>query len=417
MFKDIILLGRLVIARLLVLINKFLRCVFDVRSVTEYLGSYNIHKDTDKEFNFARYATDSRSFSTWLDKIYDRSPLNTFFTSFSLCAVIYFGGLMMAYAINFQWNYVQSVPIYLGITGILLVIVFVRYGSRQIHTAYEQLRPCFLITDSQYNYILIRWYQRLSNNLGHWVIGLLIVIFFWAAIFCQFFDQELLLRLHIKSFSPEFFKTENWYTPGGKSMKTAILFYYAFFVGLPLGTAGRILILNFFMLFDFKNLPVIPLPHLLRGRLRKTASFYITISITWFVGVALFGVLFFTDIDFFSTALLLVLSLLGIITFITPQVIYRILIDNSESLSNQWHLALFYKKFNINLIERENNSLITTQQGIEIKNLKEWRDFENSSLPVKKWVYDFTDLATFLIGQAIALVSPWLGKFLEMLKT
>lgn len=411
--KDFLCFIKILISRLYVKVKNFLYSIINLGSVTKTLGNFSIPKDEEEILDYKKYTTESKYFSTWVDVIFNMSPISYISTSIILGVFIYLGGLLLAWTINFHYNYITTFPIYLGVFGVSFVCCAIRFGSQQVHDSYEQLRPCFLIYDSQYNYVIKKWYERASNNQGHFIFSLFFIFFGWATVYFQIYQQEFLTEMGIKSFGPAFFSEKDWYTSEGKNTKAFILCYYAVFVSLPLGTAARILLHNFFLLLDFRNFPVIPVSNLLRGRLRKTADFYIIISVTWFVGVALFGILFFDNVDVVSITLIVLMSLLGILTFITPQIVYRIFLTKSELLSNQWTTSSFYEYFNIKLVERENNALITIEEGKSLTNLKELKGFADTATPVKLWVYDMTDVLTFIGGQALAILSPWLIKYLK----
>ena len=78
---------------------------------------------------------------------------------------------------------------------------------------------------------------------------------------------------------------------------------------------------------------------------------YVAITIAWFVGVSLIGILLFNDLGPLSLSVLITLSALGLFTFLTPQFVYRDLLMRSSRLSNVWVTAALYEKFDIKVID------------------------------------------------------------------
>jgi hypothetical protein len=360
--------------------------------------------------NYQNYSTDPINFQTWVDIIFSKIKFSLPVTAIFIGIVAYLGGLLISQAISFEKEYIQSRAIYIGVFGISWVVGIIRYASISIHRAYEQLRPCFLIDDDSYNSVIRRWYSRMTNHSGHLLAVLGFTIVAWTAVYIAFFQPDLLQKASIQSLRPVIFEPF-WYTPDHLEIKALIIAYYGLFVAFPLGTASRILIVNFFFLLDLRQFPVIPLANVVRFRLREITDLYIFISMTWFVGVGLFGIAFFNNLDVISTVFLLGLSFLGTLTFFTPQFIYRKYLLQSHRLSTQWVLESFYSRLNIGFQERQTVKLPGTNnsKSLGMDNLSE---FVTASEQAQLWVYDPSDLFYFIVGQGVALGSVFLSRII-----
>jgi hypothetical protein len=211
---------------------------------------------------------------------------------------------------------------------------------------------------------------------------------------------------NLTSFSPQLFILNGWLDEPYKIFKYIYLSIWAIIIAFPLVTASRILFINFFFLLDLRHIPIIPIPNLLRMRLRDLTSLYLTISFLWFIGVSLFAIMFFNDVDVVSLIVIAILSIFGIITFLTPQIIYHQLLKRSENIASRWILSSFYKKLEISLIEENDNNYIQPLTASQTYKLDSLVDYLDASIPVKRWVYSQTQIISFLLAQLFTLFSP-----------
>jgi hypothetical protein len=349
------------------------------------------------------YSTDPAEYQTWVDIIFRKLKLPIPLVAIGLGLIVLLTGLAIASTIGFRLEYLSTYPIYIGAFGIVWVTGIIRHASLSFHSAYEELRPCFLVDDLTYKKVIDEWYTLLSNNKRNfiWVLGLFIAA--CIVVYFSFFCPNLVKFLNIESLRPGAFPSF-WFTQDHIHVKALIVIWFGLCVAFPLGTAARLLVINFFFLLNLRHFPVIPLGNVVRVRLRKITNLYTFISMTWFVGVALFGIVLFENLDLLSIAALLLLSSLGTLTFLTPQVVFMNFVLRSNRIASQWTLAAFCDHLNIGLRERQILN-VPTSKYFHIAKMEDLAGFVEASSQSPLWVYDPSDFILLLVGQAISLGS------------
>lgn len=358
-------------------------------------------------FDYAVYATSPHEFQTWIDKLisYFRKPVIV--VALFIAIGVYLLGFLIAFSIDFNHNYVRTIPVYIGVFGIFWVVVFIRYASQGFHRAYEELRPCLLIPDDEYVAHIKYWFARLAELRGTVKVIIVCIVLAWILVYMAYSNSTLLERLNLTSMRSSPFHEENWFTPQHYLVKALLLAFFGVCVAIPLGTGIRMLAINFMFLLTLRKFPLLPLPNLLRTRLQRVTNIYLISTLSWFVGVALFGAVLFKDLDLISVIGLLGLSLLGILTFFTPQVIYRLMLVQSNHLSSQWVLAAFYNRFQVRINERRTPTLLPSSIGLTLANMDDLSGFVAASSDERLWVYNPGDIALLFIAQGLALLSVY----------
>jgi len=357
-------------------------------------------------FNYNTYATEGNEFESWVDGLFRVLKLPVHVAAPAIGIAIFVGGLCIALTIDFQGEYLSTPAIYIGCFGIAWVLGFIHYGSSQIHKAYEDLRPCFLVDDKTYIEKITYWFYKIRSTAGNlWAVGLLI-IFDWTVVYLAFFRPDLLEVFKIGSLRPLVFPAY-WYYPENIYTKAMIIAYYGVFVALPLATSIRMLSLNIRFLLDLRHFPVIPIANVIRHRLRKITNFHMIISATWFVGVALFGMTFFRQLDLLAGGIILVLSSLGILTFLVPQLVFRVYLIRSYGLACDLSLVALNRTLDITLVERKGH-WHPASLGTSWTKLDNLSDIIQTAVKPPLWVYSARDFALLLFGQLIALLSVYL---------
>jgi len=361
------------------------------------------------------YSTNPRDFQTWVDILFDKIKLPVPITAILIGIIPFLGGLLISSIIDFEIEYLQTIPIYIGVFGIAWVLGVIRYGSVSVHKVYEGLRPCFLVTDEEYSSIIKIWFEKMRSHKGNFLSAVFLALSAWGVVYLTFFQMNFIQRLGLVSLRPYAFP-QYWYEPHHVLIKALIIAFWGVCVAFPLATAGRILVYNFLFLLSLRHWPVIPIPTVVRMRLQVVNNLYILVSMTWFVGVSLFGFVLFDALDIVSVTFLSILSFLGTLTFLTPQLIYRSYLVHSHELASQWILSSFYNRLNIQL-EEQNSTVVPASLGAQFAGLKNFKDVADASKKSDTWVYDPSDFIFLLIGQIVSFGSVYLENILKHLFT
>lgn len=369
-----------------------------------------IDPEIQKKINFQEYsATDTHEFRTWIDILAEKIRVPFWIVSVLIAILIYLGGWLITLFIGYERKYLESYFFIIGSVTISYVFLMIRIGVQKIHVSYEQLRPCFLQNDEEYRSVIHKWFGRIVNIRYQLISTIVLILFAFIVVFLSFYHPEILSRINIKSFRPSIV-TPYWYEQDYLLVKSILFFYYGIFCAIALGTATPMLVINLFFLWDLRNFTVIPLPNLVLFRLRKTTNFYIFVALSWLLGVAIVAVSLYKDIDVTLTIILIILTLIGTLTFFIPQVIYRIYLDRSYALSSQIVLQSFYNSLNIKLIE--NNQV--AEKFMHLADEFSLPDLVEYFQSAKLWVYNLSDLFLFALGHIVTIGCVFLDKIVSL---
>lgn len=349
---------------------------------------------TNKLLDYQKYSTKPADFQTWLDRIYSKINLSIPVSSALLGAFVYFIGLSIAATFDFGKEYINTSAIYIGIFGISLVSGVVRFASLRIHSIFENFRPCFMVDDDTYISFIKRWFSELSNDAGNLIIAGVYIVLALLVAYSEFFLSPLTGRVQYGALKAYFFEPF-WYQPEHLWGKAIIIAFYGICVALPLGIATRLLYLNYKFMKDLRNLPVIPLIKTIRIRFREIVDYYLYIIFTWSIGIGLFGIAFFNGLNIDSIIFLSALNILGIGTFVAPQLCYRNYVLQSARMSTRQTLTTFYSNMRVKLHERPISQVDAS------KNLQLVGATESLEGNINWWVYDLSDFVIFILAQVV----------------
>lgn len=349
--------------------------------------------------DYRKYSTEPADFQTWLDRVYQKLNFSLPTATLLIGIAVYLIGLSFAATFDFGRAYINSSAICIGVAGICLVTGVVRYASLNIHRVFENIRPCFMIEDAAYSSFIKRWFTRLSNNANLIAAGVYVLLALLVA-YAEFFSP-LTGRVQVGAMKTYFFESF-WYGPDHLWEKAFLIAFFGICVALPLGTATRLLYLNFLFMQEVKDLPVVPLIKTTRLRFREVVDYYRYIYFTWSIGIGLFGIVFFMGLQIDSILFLTALNLLGIGAFISPQLCYRSFILQSIKAFTNRTLKKFHSSMGVALHERPSAS----KAGAENAFRNGAREAAQES--INWWVYGVPDIALFILGQTFVYGATFL---------
>jgi hypothetical protein len=350
----------------------------------------------DRSMSYQRYATASGQLNVWPDRLIEALRMPRALAVVTCATAFLTAGALIALPYGFLGHYLSTPAVYVGCGGFALVVATIHWASVRFHPAYEHLRPIFTVRDEDYRRIIDKWTTRASRDRYSLAYSLVIYLLFMSAVGASMLlPAEFRNRYHL-TFGTTFL-TANWYLPEFRIPVVAVLGVLGAFVSLALGTAVRLLTMNLGFLFELRRLPVLPLPNLVRARLRPMIDLYIGVSLLWSLGVGLYGILFYRTYSLFSGLFILSLFLLGVLTFGVPQLVCRRFITNSYTRLSAISLAWLYERLGIQLQEREQPEI--RPPALVADNLV---DLSQLTEKPKTWVYDSQDLFVWITSQAIA---------------
>jgi hypothetical protein len=338
----------------------------------------------------------------WLDKVFEVLPFSAGTSALMLASAVFILGGLIAASVNFGHKYFSTLPVYLGFAGIALTAGVIRFASRQVHGAYAELRPCFLVEDVEYRELIVRWLRRIWSGPGNIAVAASLFSIGAAAVWVSFYAPQHLSRINLRSFRPVAFGPE-WFDGTGVHAKASIVLVFGLVVAVLLGSAARMLVVNFLFLLDLRRLPVIPAANVIRSRLRAITNFYMIVTFAWFVGVGLFGVVFLDVFDPLSVGFLVTLSLIGTATFLTPQVVFRSYLASSYRLACDVALLALNLQMGIELREEECVNALPQRFRFNLPKVSTLGEIMDVSARPFRLVYDAEDVLVILFGQGVTV--------------
>ena len=349
--------------------------------------------------SYMSYATAHQSYRMWPDYLFEFFGLPAIVTLIIVEIGIFIVGLLIAWPPGFVVDYVSTPAVYLGLAGIALVTTSIHWGSCRVHLDYEYLRPVFTIADTEYLKMLDKWFATFCSrkaialsSLVFFIVGLagLILAYVTSVSTRQKFDLQPL--------RPVLFGSA-WYSHRFEGAGFGILFFFLILISIALGTGCWLLLSNMLFLADLRGLPVIPVPTMVRARLRRVANLYTGTSLSWSLGVVLFGILCYKNYNIFSGALLACLFVIGVLMFALPQAFSSSYIIRSYELLCTMGLAELYRGLGMSLQER--NQALTTDERLA-DNLSDMRLMTDRP---KTLVYDVQNVLLWLGSEILALAA------------
>lgn len=363
-------------------------------------------------FDYERFATSPKEFKAWFDYLFDISPFPAPITSAIVGFFVFLIGLILSLNIKFEKGYTQTPAIYIGCFGIAWVLWVLRKASLTVHEALEDLRPCFLVDDEEYKYRITFWLSKMISHSGNFLYSILFFVIALIVVYIGLFRPDITQKINIRSLRPVFFFPPYWFTDDNLQFKAVILSFYGLCVALPLGTSFRLMLLNILFLLDIQKFPVIPAPNIIRSRLRSLTNLYVFISGSWFIGVALFGAVFFKTLDAFSALFIGILSLLGIMIFLAPQIILIRYLNRSYRLVCDLNLQVLNKLFGIKLREKSRRNYVY-EIKVDADNLTNLANIIGATSKPEILIYDFRDFLVIISGQIISFMSVFVQSFIQ----
>jgi hypothetical protein len=298
---------------------------------------------------------------------------------------------------------VKTPAVYLGVIGFGLVIAMTYFAHRRAHECFEQLRPIFTVSDIEYKMLLDSWFARLGKPGGVIsVIAPFALLSSMVIVTALAVPEEFLEQFGLQALRPSTFPKE-WYQPEFIVPSAIIYSLYGLAVAAALGTATRMLVLNLQFLTSLHKHPILPVPTLVRARLRRVANLYIIVSGSWTVGVLLFAVLVYGDYGLVPIIFIGVLFSLGVLTLIVPQLIFRQYVYASYDRLCGLALTNTYERSGVRLEERKTGDweALADSKTFLAGSLA---DLLTLTSQPKVWVYDGRDFALWVGAQVTAIV-------------
>lgn len=289
----------------------------------------------------------------WVDDVFVGKQLKTTIGKIAIFSVVpWLFGFIIAWLGDLQIKYLSTPAFYVGSIGIFLTTATLVYGSTQQYKMYDRILSCFdLDTEKQLFYIRDDL-ERHSRFLEHARSALIIVLICEALLVSGLFFWDFIKPAAeaIGTSLPRFlyFQKYGWYIYEYRWFSFIIISTFLIFISVPLGTSASIILR--FPIFLWKisgEMPKLP-PSLIKVHFSPAASLYTVISVLWLCGASLIFYFFKPNNDWLSFLITFFIFLMGLVSFITPQVAYVRTVGASEDK----FLGMLSEQFDKNIIDR-----------------------------------------------------------------
>jgi hypothetical protein len=316
---------------------------------------------------------------TWVDDVYRKIGSNLLIVS-ALCGLTFYViGLLISLTCSFEGTFCTTIPVYYGVFGISWVLGCIRWGSLRSPQMLDDVRICFK-NEQQFVSFANDYMKGFGDRVGASSLSLIAFSVGLGAIIHGAFFAHDPGRIRLLS-AP-------WYE-GSVVTHVVILATIGVGCSAALGTGLWIFSRNARFLYGLRNFDVIPMPGVVIARFRRLTAFYLKVAFTWFVGVALLGLLFFKHVDLLSAIVLTVTAAFGLVTGLGPQfVFHRFIVMASSEVAGE-----FARVFKLDLSSR-----------IDHSNLAGVTSMLQASQPVQMWVINLKDLLLLAGGQMLPVI-------------
>lgn len=364
----------------------------------------------DVEMNPLVYGTDQSDYEIWTDVAFRLSRLPRLLLVLLAGSIVYLVGLGIAAMGGFEIEYMKTPAVYIGAAGISWVLGCIRWGSLRVHLMFRDLRPVFPVDDESYLEVIKPWMRRFAQHRRNLVACTLLFAVALLLVVIAFYLPNDIREYHLQSLRPPVFPAA-WYVPHDRPLKVVIVLWYGLVCAALIGTGARVLMVNVLLLWRLRDLPVVALGNVVRSRLRGITNFYVLVSMTWWIGIGLFALTFLNHYDVIAVALMGSMALLGMLTFLVPQLVFRHYILASYQLICSWALSEHLEAWKLKWDggpSKTAHSVLTRSAGSPTL-----ADLVEATAKPTSWVYDSEDLLLLVIGQALALAMILIQVFLH----
>lgn len=305
-------------------------------------------------------------------------------------AMVYCAGLLVAVLGGWVGPYVVSPAFALGAVGIGWVWTVIAHRVKDAYVLYVDIGAVYECAQDDFDHFVWGEHEEvLSWRRQVRLAGPLAVILAGAAWIAFFRWPMHVLGQDITSLRPWPFHPDV-YSGGQIWAKFMVVAGFGVLVGVCIGVTLWLMYREAVCISHMIKLTPVPLPEVVRGRLRPLANFHTRFASEWSIGVALFLILFWQTPDVLSIAFMAVLAILGLAAFIVPQFLLARLVR----LSHERACAMAVRAYE----ELAESSSVKDAEGrVSVIN-----SLRSATAATKYEVYDIGGLVLWLVSQVVA---------------
>jgi hypothetical protein len=302
-----------------------------------------------------------------------------------LAAAIYFG---------LSRSYIYSPTVHLTWFAIAWVFGSVHWGLKKLPKVLDDLAACFYSPSSnEHAQFIKKWMIYFSKNSGMIICASILFLFGALAVILSVCDPQNAAN----SVFP--------YEWRSKGFSPFLIIVYS--LGLTASLAGGggfwLFLVNLPLLFSILRRKTIPLPAAVITKLRTVSDFYVVSTFAWFVAVGIGVAIVFKALDAISISFLIFSSVIGLSAFVTPQVIFHILLVRSQQVLADASMKEYYQLITL-------NSSKNIMSGDQLK-LSDLARLNSNAQGSSSWVYDASDIVVLIVSNLVPPIALMLKTF------
>lgn len=365
---------------------------------TQELSAEKSVRNTQSASRYRSYHADYR---TWLDDVLEVRPGHSARNIVMITFANFLVGLVVSLCAGFPERYVSTPSLYLFCGGVPIALFVMYHASRRIHTAVEEMRPIFTVSDSAFKSELEVRFARIASTRGCLTTSALVFFFYASAVTLAMFAFTFISRYGLIALRPDLVGPF-WYTSHEIAFKYAIFLWLGVLPSLIIGS-GLWMITNILVfLLDLRNWEVIPLTSVARMRLRSIVNLLMFSSFGWFVSEGIVSVLFTGHFDNLFWVCIGLLLPVGVLLALLPQLLFRRMLLRSYSDVCTWALHELASAEGLRLKEGGRSDEWMSAFRFDAPATHLHHLIEATAKP-NLWVYDSEDLLVLGLGQAAAI--------------
>jgi hypothetical protein len=289
--------------------------------------------------NAENYGTTSAQYKLWLDYVYDRfgatleRRMRRYAVSLGLAAIVFTVGLTIAFFCGFLDLYLVTPGIYITTLGIAWFLGSLRWLSQSYHVHFNVVRPCFPLSDREYQKIVDPYAARATRNRIIVLRSLLVAIVFCAYLVVVYLGPQsaksALLFGFPRSFAPA------WLSGSNLIPKMVVLDVFCVAASFGIYTGAHIMLETLPLFSKLATLPVIPFPQVVNDLFVGILTVFSTGALMWSIGIGLAELIYNTQLDVIGVTFSVLFGAFGLLAFFWPrQAVRRTWMRSSEEAVN-----------------------------------------------------------------------------------
>jgi hypothetical protein len=269
------------------------------------------------------FGTSPAEYKLWLDYFFDwcgaslERRFRRYLVAFAFSLAVWGLGLLIALPFGLGHLYVTTPGVYVILVGMTWCVNALRWLSQIYHVVTNRVRPCFPISDAEYQKLVRPFAEKATRNREFVPRALVASLVVWSYLAAVVYSPARIRSVLMLGFPSSF--PVAWRTGTDLIPKLIILDLLAGVCTLCVYTGARITLATLPLYVRLAELPVIPLPGIVVELFRGVLNVYLTGAAMWSFGIVLAEVGWGARLDALGITFVVFVTALGILAYLVPR--------------------------------------------------------------------------------------------------